>query len=899
VPLPADFGERHRRAAEDAGIAASRRTRSENRIAALLREIGGLSVPDALIEHGETIGDLFQEAGSIRKAAADRLHLEGLLDGTRIDACERLRSLGRDIPIEEAHILRVEKPAAIRIEELSREYERREAFEAGIGREIDKLTLRTGRLQEELTALPPSIDLGDLKQVISETAAAGDLEARYLSLQAQAKRSETELDAALSRLSLWSGTAASLARLPLPSMETVDAFETRLKTGEDRLATHQAEAASFAGRLGEIEAELRQITLVGDIPTEAALAAARNLRDETWQSLQASWASGRPPSRDAASRYETLVRDVDALSDRLRREAGRVAAKAALDAEHERLSKRHRSAEKAIAAARIALAKDGETWTEHWKAATIIPLSPREMRSWLHRHAELVRQTAAFRDQTAMLETLDREIRQCRKALARHLNIPTDTVSLSGLVRHARKAVEQNERLETRRAQLAADLAQRMEELRDARRRAAHAAEEKTAWRSRWEKALRPIRLDADATPAQAVGLLAELNVLFEKIREAEILAKRIRSIDRDAENFAARVRDFVAAQAPDLTGREAAAAVRELHARLTQALKTKTTKEGLEKQLAQERASLQDAADEIHRIAAHLDTLCREAGCGTPAELRTAERRSEKRRRIEAELERIEEHLRSLSAGQTLATFIADAATVDPDTIDLQIARLTETMRRLDHEKSDIDQAIGSHRTELAKMDGGHLAADLAEQGQQTIAAIRSDVERFLRLKMAAVLLNRAMERYREKNQGPIIRRATDLFARMTLGSFEGLRLEFDDKNDAVLVGVRAGGKEVVHVSGMSDGTADQLYLAIRLASLETYLSTNEPLPFIVDDILVQFDDRRAGASLEALLELAGSTQVIFFTHHRHLVDLARSRLNGALDIHTLVPRYAGDTLK
>jgi uncharacterized protein YhaN len=125
-----------------------------------------------------------------------------------------------------------------------------------------------------------------------------------------------------------------------------------------------------------------------------------------------------------------------------------------------------------------------------------------------------------------------------------------------------------------------------------------------------------------------------------------------------------------------------------------------------------------------------------------------------------------------------------------------------------------------------------------------------------------------------------------------MTLGSFEGLRLEFDEKNDAVLVGVRPGGREVVHVSGMSDGTADQLYLAIRLASLEAYLKNNEPLPFIVDDILVQFDDRRAEATLEALLELSRETQVIFFTHHDHLVDMARSRLNDAADIHTLSPQ-------
>ena len=77
-----------------------------------------------------------------------------------------------------------------------------------------------------------------------------------------------------------------------------------------------------------------------------------------------------------------------------------------------------------------------------------------------------------------------------------------------------------------------------------------------------------------------------------------------------------------------------------------------------------------------------------------------------------------------------------------------------------------------------------------------------------------------------------------------------------------------------------MSDGTRDQLYLALRLASLERYLEHNPPLPFIVDDVLVNFDDERAGATLRELAHLAKKTQVLFFTHHEHLVNSARSLL-------------------
>jgi len=103
---------------------------------------------------------------------------------------------------------------------------------------------------------------------------------------------------------------------------------------------------------------------------------------------------------------------------------------------------------------------------------------------------------------------------------------------------------------------------------------------------------------------------------------------------------------------------------------------------------------------------------------------------------------------------------------------------------------------------------------------------------------------------------------------------------VEVDEKGATVLVGVRPGGREIVGVGNMSEGTADQLYLATRMASLEAYLEQNEALPFVIDDILIQFDDERAVATLKVLGELSGRTQVIFFTHHRHLLELAKKHI-------------------
>ena len=123
-----------------------------------------------------------------------------------------------------------------------------------------------------------------------------------------------------------------------------------------------------------------------------------------------------------------------------------------------------------------------------------------------------------------------------------------------------------------------------------------------------------------------------------------------------------------------------------------------------------------------------------------------------------------------------------------------------------------------------------------------------------------------------------------------MTGGSFEGLRTDFDARGEPVLMGVRTGATETIGLEAMSDGTCDQLYLALRIASIENWLESHEPIPFIVDDVLLNFDDARAEATLGALADLSRRTQVVFFTHHEHLVAMAQDRLaDDILFIHRL----------
>jgi len=75
-----------------------------------------------------------------------------------------------------------------------------------------------------------------------------------------------------------------------------------------------------------------------------------------------------------------------------------------------------------------------------------------------------------------------------------------------------------------------------------------------------------------------------------------------------------------------------------------------------------------------------------------------------------------------------------------------------------------------------------------------------------------------------------------------------------------------------------MSTGTQGQLYLALRIAGHAQFVAEHGPLPFVTDDIHETFDDERARAAIDLAASMGERGQMILFTYHRHVLDLARA---------------------
>ena len=114
-------------------------------------------------------------------------------------------------------------------------------------------------------------------------------------------------------------------------------------------------------------------------------------------------------------------------------------------------------------------------------------------------------------------------------------------------------------------------------------------------------------------------------------------------------------------------------------------------------------------------------------------------------------------------------------------------------------------------------------------------------------------------------------------LFAELTRGAYPTILSDAGEGGGARLVAVNRAGRERF-VDALSSGTRDQLFLALRLAALSASIERAEPMPLVADDILIEFDDERTRATLEVLARVSERTQILLFTHHRHVVDQASS---------------------
>jgi uncharacterized protein YhaN len=413
----------------------------------------------------------------------------------------------------------------------------------------------------------------------------------------------------------------------------------------------------------------------------------------------------------------------------------------------------------------------------------------------------------------------------------------------------------------------------------EAERRGEEAQRALDRWQRQWGELMGRLRLAPDASVEEAQAVLEELRRLFEKVDGMRESKARIDGMERDAVHFERDVRDLIARHLPELQEAGLEQAAEELARRYEKARANLEQRTQLDGDLQAGREQLQALQAERADALRMLESLMRSAHVSDLEALEEAERRGADAQECERRLAEIENELLGAGEGSSIEALIAETTELGPDKIRARLEDIKDELDAVNEEHDAAARQRGGLERGLEVLKRDDQAAEAATEAEQHLSRIKSQAHAYVRKRLAAELLRREIRRYRDANQEPIVAQAALLFARLTLQRYPNLRVDYAENDEPVLVCVDQQ-ERTVKVEALSDGARDQLYLALRLASLRCFAERTEPMPLVLDDVLIHFDDERAAAALSVLGEIAAVTQVLFFTHHARIVELARGAI-------------------
>ncbi|WP_105386100.1 ATP-binding protein [Neorhizobium alkalisoli] len=877
--ISADFEERLARALEAARQNAEARHLAETEASRLNDEIKAIHVDEVLIAAAPKIVAMHAQKGAYLNAKEDIARVRHEVDGFDMRLSQAARRLG----FAGLDVLQRAQPTDADLARLKRFAD--EGMELDRGLKLHRQQLEDAQdVLRRLESDGPNGRLIDPKPWADQLAALrpeiGEL-SNVESLKVRVSRAEADIAAACARLDPPVKDIARLLSAPLPDIATltkhrgvIEAARAESVKAAQKLAALREEAKVVGGQLAVLEGE-------GRIVSREDIATARARRDELVDAL------GGKPSADTLSEVRNAVREADGLSDAALSDAERVSRHAQLSLRRRELEQATDAAELAAREAEIAASDAVTEFEDLFHAAPVLPSNPERMIEWrraVDRILVLSETLDEAKDEFETLRIKEEGLKSALTAIAEAIEPASGALPSIALARSLdRRIGEITDRWNESRSRegkrhSAQEALDKMEE------REAELRRDIQRWRTDFANAAVLTGLSEDATVDMAFALLEVWRTVPDLLSERENRDRRVRGMARDMENFEGEVRAICSDVAPDLAALPADVAAGMMNERAMSAKAEENQRHLL--LAALERAELISArlSEEAGDRQAELEQLAELASKSVsdlPAVLEDLRQRS----RIEADLRQCRTRFIEQADGSdedevraALVEFDRIAAELAIESLEAEDDRQVDRISALRTAEADnlrrrreLEAGIGAERAVFQKLAAEQEAKELAR--------------RWVVLKLASNLLANSMEAYRERQADPVMKRAGQIFADLTGGRFSRLVQVYDEKDELQLAVERRTGEQVA-LPGLSEGTGDQLYLALRLAFLEDYCSRNEPVPLILDDIFQTFDDERTAAGIRVLAEGGKAFQTVLFTHQTSLVDIARREIGDRLDL-------------
>lgn len=380
--------------------------------------------------------------------------------------------------------------------------------------------------------------------------------------------------------------------------------------------------------------------------------------------------------------------------------------------------------------------------------------------------------------------------------------------------------------------------------------------------------------LKRNRLPKTGAENLSALQEQWQKIYSAEgkgkILDFRLEQIDAKLDAFAARAQSIIKATGlPYAVSPDGIADIYEENHRRSLEWEALQEKNKQHEAYEKEMSKLDEGWASCQR---EMDTLLNLVQAKNAEEFAEKVNAHEHHDQIAKEWERVKQDLRMYAGGEE--EFEALWHALETGQYDQWMETHNTLSRRIEEESAklgELQRSQGAIDNEIFRLAGDDSMTSALQKKEKIEAELKSALEEWLTLMYTEELLTRAQTIYESGRQPQIMKMANEFLKDMTMGKYS-LHMADNGKDIFIEDSTHAVKNEKI----WSSGTGDQVFLAIRLAMALSFGEQIEPLPIVLDDIFVRFDEKRQRETLRFLMELGKKQQIFLFTCHERTMHIA-----------------------
>ncbi|HVW02110.1 MAG TPA: AAA family ATPase [Planctomycetaceae bacterium] len=449
----------------------------------------------------------------------------------------------------------------------------------------------------------------------------------------------------------------------------------------------------------------------------------------------------------------------------------------------------------------------------------------------------------------------------------------TEIVSEQELIRQTASQISELEEL--------ARMQQRMERARNkhADRRTALQAREREVGTARqsWQDFMGQLGFSADLRVEEAFEAWRVLSEAVETRRQREAIVKEIAHLRWITQSHEQRIEELGRRMHQwDLNGQNPEQVLQDWETQLRSYATNRKERRDLRRDA---RLRLREAAEyqaTIDDLRTQRAALLVQGGAANRDEFEERHGAYGRRALLETQRDDAEHDLKGAAQSEReVAVTEEDLRNYDAQQTSDAIELLRMEIEDHEREQQELQEKLGGAKHELRTLEGSRESAQLRFEAEQIRTQLhRSATEWFGRL-LADQALGVLRANFERNCQSVTLADAARFLNRLTRGRYRNVWTPLGERT----LCVEDDQQRTLRVEHLSRGTREQLFLAIRLALVQGFARQGIVLPMVLDDVLVNFDQSRAEAAAEVLLDFAGKgRQVLLFTCHQYLADLFAS---------------------